>query len=110
MGSHCRCHLRILFFLGSANPFPGAGWTRIGFFAKYFKDKGHDVAVIGVFSPKSLAMAGFKSWKGVPIYNVIPTFWVDSIFSLLFNIFSSIIVAPMIFLALRPEGCCNLST
>jgi hypothetical protein len=48
-------------------------------------------------------MAGFRSWRGVPIYNVIPTFWVDSIFSLLFNIFSSIIVAPMIFFALRPE-------
>jgi hypothetical protein len=44
--------LRILFFLGFANPFPGAGWTRIGFFAKYFKDKGHDVAVIGVFPEK----------------------------------------------------------
>jgi len=95
--------LRILFFLGFANPFPGAGWTRIGFFAKYFKDKGHDVAVIGVFSPRSLSMAGFRSWEGVPIYNVIPTFWVDSIFSLLFDIFSSVIVAPIIILALRPK-------
>jgi len=26
--------LKILFFLGFANPFPGAGWTGIGFFAK----------------------------------------------------------------------------
>jgi len=95
--------LRILFFLGFANPFPGAGWTRIAFFAKLFKDRGYDVAVVGIFSPKSLDMAGFKSWKGVPTYNVNPTFWVESMFSLLFNIFSSIIVAPLIFLALRPK-------
>jgi glycosyltransferase involved in cell wall biosynthesis len=95
--------LRILFFLGSANPFPGAGWTRIGFFAKHFKDRGYDVAVVGIFSPKILRMAGFKRWKGIPIYNGIPTFWVESIFSLAFNVFSSMILAPVIFLALRPK-------
>jgi glycosyltransferase involved in cell wall biosynthesis len=95
--------LRILFFLGSANPFPGAGWTRIGFFAKYFKDRGYDVAVVGIFSPKSLNMAGFKSWKEIPLYNVIPTFWTENIFSLVFNVFSSIILAPIIFLILRPK-------
>jgi glycosyltransferase involved in cell wall biosynthesis len=95
--------LRILFFLGFANPFPGAGWTRIGFFAKHFKDRGYDVAVVGIFSPKSLRMAGFKRWKGIPIYNGIPTFWVESIFSLAFNVLSSMILAPIIFLALRPR-------
>jgi glycosyltransferase involved in cell wall biosynthesis len=95
--------LRILFFLGFANPFPGAGWTRIAFFAKYFKDRGYDVAVVGIFSPKSLRMAGFKRWKGIPIYNVIPTFWVENIFSLAFNILSSMILAPIIFLALKPK-------
>jgi len=26
--------MKILFILGFANPFPGTGWTRIGFFAK----------------------------------------------------------------------------
>jgi glycosyltransferase involved in cell wall biosynthesis len=95
--------MKILFFLGSVNPFPGAGWTRIGFFAKYFKDRGYDVAVIGIFSPKSLKMAGFKSWREIPLYNVIPTFWTENIFSLVFNVFSSIILAPIIFLILRPK-------
>jgi hypothetical protein len=83
--------MKVLFFLGSPNPFPGAGWTRVGFFAKYFKDKGYDVAVIGIFSPKSLKMAGFRSWKEIPIYNVIPIFWLENIFSLAFNVLSSII-------------------
>jgi glycosyltransferase involved in cell wall biosynthesis len=95
--------LRILFFLGSANPFPGAGWTRIGFFAEHLKNRGYDVVVVGIFSPKSLRMAGFKRWKGIPIYNVIPTSWVESILSLAFNVLSSMILAPIIFLALRPR-------
>jgi glycosyltransferase involved in cell wall biosynthesis len=95
--------LKALFFLGFANPFPGAGWTRIGFFAKHFKDRGYKVAVVGIFSPKSLKMAGFKSWKGIPIYNVIPTFWAENIFSLAFNVLSSMILAPIIFLILKPK-------
>jgi len=95
--------MKVLFFLGFPNPFPGAGWTRIGFFAKYFKDRGCDVAVVGIFSPKSLDAVGFKRWKGIPIYNVIPTFWVESIFSLAFNVLSSMILVPIIFLALRPR-------
>jgi len=66
--------LKILFVLGSPNPFAGAGWARIGFFAKYFKDRGCYVTVVGIFSPKSLKMAGFKSWNGIPIYDVISTF------------------------------------
>jgi glycosyltransferase involved in cell wall biosynthesis len=95
--------LRILFFLGFPNPFPGAGWTRIGFFAKHFKDKGYDVAVVGIFSPKSLYAAGFKSWRRISIYNVVPTFWAENIFSLAFNVFSSMFVVPIVFLVLRPK-------
>jgi glycosyltransferase involved in cell wall biosynthesis len=95
--------MKVLFFLGSPNPSPSAGWTRIGFFAKYFKDRGYSVTIIGIFSPKNLKMAGLKNWKGIPIYNVIPTFWAENIFSLVFNVFSSIILVPIIFLALRPK-------
>ena len=95
--------MKILFFLGFPNPFPGAGWTRIGFFAKYFKERGLDVAVVGIFSPKSLGMAGFKRWDGIPIYNVVPTYWAESVFSLVFNILSSTILSPVIFLVMRPS-------
>ena len=95
--------MKVLFFLGFPNPFPGAGWTRIGFFAKHFKDRGYKVAVIGIFSPKSLKMAGFRSWKGIPIYNVIPTLWIENLFALIFNFLSSMILAPVIFLALKPK-------
>jgi len=39
-------NLKILFF-------PGEGWTRIGFFAEHFKDRGCDVAVVGIFFRKA---------------------------------------------------------
>ena len=100
-------NLKILFVLGSPNPFPGAGWTRIGFFAKHLKDRGCDVSVVGIFSLRDLKMAGFKSWKGIPLYNVIPIFfpifWTENIFSLAFNIFLPIILLPIILLDLRPR-------
>jgi glycosyltransferase involved in cell wall biosynthesis len=95
--------MKVLFFLGFPNPFAGAGWTRIGFFAKYFKDRGYDVTVIGIFSPKSLDAAGFKSWKGIPIYNVIPNFMIESMFFLTFNVLSSIILLPIMFPVLKPR-------
>jgi glycosyltransferase involved in cell wall biosynthesis len=95
--------MKVLFFLGSPNPSPSADWTRIGFFAKYFKDRRYDVAVIGIFSPKSLDAAGFKSWKGIPIYNVIPNFMIKSMFFLTFNVLSSIILLPIMFPVLKPR-------
>jgi glycosyltransferase involved in cell wall biosynthesis len=98
--------MKVLFFLESPNPSPGAGWTRIGFFAKHFKDRECDVAVVGIFSPKSLNAIGFRSWKGISIYNVIPVipaFWNQCVPALIFNILSSIMLAPIIFLALRPK-------
>ena len=95
--------MKVLFFLGSPNPSSSADWTRIGFFAKYFKDRGYDVTVIGIFSPKSLEAAGFKSWKEVPIYNVIPNFMIRSMFFLTFNVLSSIILVPIMFLVLKPR-------
>lgn len=46
--------MRILFFLGFPNPFPGVAWTRIGFFAEAWSKKGHEVDALGAFSYKSL--------------------------------------------------------
>jgi hypothetical protein len=39
-----------------------------GFLQSILKIEEYDVAIIGIFSPKSLKMAGFKSWKGMPLY------------------------------------------
>lgn len=96
-------NVKILFFLGFPNPFPGAAWTRIGFFAHYFKSKGHKIDVAGVFSPRSLDKAGSTCWNGVNIYNICPTFWIENIFSFFFNILFSFIVFPLFLLSLRPD-------
>jgi glycosyltransferase involved in cell wall biosynthesis len=61
------------------------------------------VAVVGIFSPKSLDAAGFKSWKEIPIYNVVPNFMIKNMFSLTFNVLSSIILLPIMFLVLKPR-------
>jgi len=95
--------MKVLFFLGFPNPFPGAAWTRIGFFADYFRKKGHKVYVAGIFSPYSLNKAGLICWKGIKIYNICPTFWMESVLSLLFNIFSSFITLPLLLVFLRPD-------
>ncbi|MEM3190362.1 MAG: glycosyltransferase family 4 protein [Candidatus Bathyarchaeia archaeon] len=95
--------MKTLFFLGFPNPFPGAGWTRVSFFATCFKNRGHDVTVAGVFSPKSVRQAGVKCWKGIRIYNLCPTFWVEGFPSLIFNVFLSFIVYPLLMLLLRPQ-------
>ena len=55
------CPTKILFVLGRPNPFPGAGWTRIGFFAENWFNKRHKVDVLGAFSYKSLQKRG--GWK-----------------------------------------------
>jgi hypothetical protein len=59
--------------------------------------------LLGYSLRKAWIWLALRAGRGLPIYNVNPTFWVESMFSLLFNIFSSIIVAPLIFLALRPK-------
>jgi hypothetical protein len=42
--------LKVSFVLGFPNPFQGAGWTRIGFFAKDWSNKGNAIEVLGAFS------------------------------------------------------------
>lgn len=49
--------MKVLFVLGFPNPFLGAGWTKWRY----------DMVAVEVFSPKDLRMAGFKSWKDIPI-------------------------------------------
>jgi len=51
--------MKIPFVLGFPNPFPGAGWTRIGFFAKDWSNKGHAIEVQGAFSHTLLQKKGF---------------------------------------------------
>jgi len=52
--------MKILFILGFANPFPGAGWTRIGFFAEDWSRKSHMIDFLGAFNYKAFSKKGVK--------------------------------------------------
>jgi len=71
--------------------------------ANYLKYRGVDVYVASIFSPKSISQAGVKIWRGIRIYNLCPTLWIEDVPSLIFNIFSSLIVYPLLTLLLRPN-------
>ncbi|MHA1596622.1 MAG: glycosyltransferase family 4 protein [Candidatus Asgardarchaeia archaeon] len=103
MSKEDRFKMNVVFFLGFSNPFPGAAWTRIGFFAEYLKSKGLNVSVVGRFSPRRFREAGSTLWRGVRIFNLCPIVLAENLLSLAFNVISSLVVLPMIFLILRPD-------
>ena len=63
--------MKVLFVLGFPNPFPGAGWTRIGFFAKDWSNKGNAIEVLGAFSYKSFYKKGVRKMSNINIFNII---------------------------------------
>jgi glycosyltransferase involved in cell wall biosynthesis len=85
------------------NPFPGAAWRRIEFFAEHLKNKEHEVFIAGTFSAKSLDKAGLTRVNEIRILNVIPIIMASNMFSLIFNILSSIFTSVALFIFLRPE-------
>jgi len=62
--------LKVLFVLGFPNSFPGAGWTRTGFFADKWSKKGHMVEVLGAFSYKAFSKRGVKRLSNINIFNI----------------------------------------
>jgi len=100
---------RIIFFLGYVNPYPGAGWTRIGFFAEYLAKRGCKVYVVGSFSPRSLSNAGSSIWRNLRILNVvpahpaIPTHPAENKILSLFDVLSSVITLIFLSIILRPK-------
>jgi len=95
--------LKILFFSHYPNPIPGSVWTRISFFAKFLKEKGHKVSINGVFSLTSLNKFGITNWLGIKLYNITPIIMTNNIFTLFFNVFSSILMSFFIIIFNRPD-------
>lgn len=90
---------KITFFLAFHNPFPGAAWTRIAYFAKYLKTKGHDVTVIGSclrpHKPNSMW------YEGVKILNICPISF-QPMFLYIIDILLSFFLLPY-FLVSKPD-------
>ena len=102
----------ILFILGFANPFPGAAWTRIGFFVKALSKRGHDITVLGTFTPTTLKKMGSSKLANDKISNLIfyiglkhPTiFIINSIISFIVSIFYLVAKKPDIAIISLPTG------
>ena len=90
--------MKILFFLALPNPFPGAGWTRVGHFAQTTKERGHDVKVVGSFLSYRLDKPSVVNWKGIPIYNICPVFGLDNMLTYIVDfVVSMFMVIPILF-------------
>jgi glycosyltransferase involved in cell wall biosynthesis len=95
--------LKILFVLGFSNPFPGAAWTRIGFFAEAWSKKSHSVEILGAFTYKTFRKRGGKRIGRVSIFNAM--FHMDLNHPLAFttNSILSFIVSTFFLIARRPN-------
>lgn len=71
------------------NPFPGAAWTRVSYFAQHFKKEGHDITIIGGFLSYRLYRPSSRTWKNIRIYNICPVFGLDRFFTFIIDIIMS---------------------
>jgi len=84
--------MKILFFVALPNPFPGAGWTRVGHFAQIAKKRGHNVKIIGSFLSYRLDKPCIVDWKGIRIYNICPVFGLDSMLTFIVDFVVSMVM------------------
>lgn len=95
--------MKILFVLGFPNPFPGAAWTRIGFFAGAWLKKGHSIEVLGTFSYVTLHKRGATKIGRVNIFNFIFNMGIDHPLVFAINTLMSFIVSTLFLIAKRPN-------
>ena len=96
-------NLKILFVLGFPNPFPGAAWTRVGFFATHWSRKGHLIEVLGAFGYRSLRKRGVRKVENVNIFNIIPNVGVISLLAFVLNTLISFLVSVIFLLVRKPN-------
>ena len=95
--------MRLLFVLGFPNPFVGAAWTRIGLFAKAWSQAGHDVTILGVFTPNTFQKKGVTRVGKVNIFNIIFNLSLSSPFVFALNSLFSFIISLLFLLFKRPD-------
>ena len=96
--------IKLSICLGYPNPFPGAAWTRIGFFAENWSKKGFDIDVLGTFTPRTLHQRGSKLFGcKTSIFNIIYTVYLGSHpFSFVINSLSAFLASTIFFIVKRP--------
>ena len=96
--------MKILFVLGFPNPFPGAGWSRIGFFAKDWSGKGHVVEALGAFSYKAFRKRGAKKLNNINIFNLTFNMGLTHPLIFILNSLISFAVSTLLLISRRPNA------
>jgi len=65
--------MRIMLVLGFHNPFPGAGWQRIGFLGEKWSTQGHHIDIVGAMIPNSLMRGKEALTSKAIILNLLPS-------------------------------------
>jgi len=95
--------MKILFVLGFANPFAGAGWTRIGFFADQWSRKGHMIEILGAFSYKAFSKRGVKKLNNINIFNLIFNMNLTHPLIFILNALISLAVSMLVLFSRKPN-------
>jgi len=95
--------LKILFFLGLANPSPGAAWTRIEFFAKRLSEKGHAIEFLGSFSYKHFSDRGVRKQGNFNIFNLIFNIGLDHPLAFILNSIVSFVASALFLVSRKPH-------
>jgi glycosyltransferase involved in cell wall biosynthesis len=90
--------------MGFTCPFPGAGWRRIFYFAKYFEKMGYNCRILSCFSPSSFNVKKVVREEGISIYNMIPYIPVNNPFLLFINNFFALVASFPFFILFRPSS------
>jgi colanic acid biosynthesis glycosyl transferase WcaI len=101
---------RIVFILGFSLPFPGAGWRRVEYFAKYVSSRGFEVYILGAATLINLLFklkrgkASYRILHGrqYSIMNIQPSIGLKHILARLFDLATTSIIAFTIIL-LKPR-------
>lgn len=97
-----------LFVLGFSCPFPGAGWNRISYLARYFMDHGVACSVLSTFFPLTIKRVhakkmGISVAKNIRIYNMIPQIPAENPFLIILNNLVAFIFSLPFCLFKRPD-------
>lgn len=97
-----------LFVIGFSCPFPGAGWNRISYLARYFMDNGVACSILSTFFPVAIKRITAKKMgilvaKNIRIYNIIPQILLENPFLIILNNFIAFILFLPFFFFKRPD-------
>ena len=92
----------VVFVMGFSCPFPGAGWNRISYLARYFSDKGVHCSVLSTFFPIAMERLLAKKMSiidagKIRVYNILPQIPLENPFLIILNnVFSFVFGLPFI--------------